>query len=146
VESNNKNSIDVQGDITESLKTGDKVDIYFTLKNNAEIITDIIANKKISDKRMSYVFADGAIYKGHRVPNYCVAAALAGRRSAVEPHAPLSNVAMTAITTAEDHGFTASQIKQLGAFGFWRVGTNESGVCISRRQLTSAASGDVNLD
>lgn len=146
VESNNKNSITVQGDITESLKTGDKVDIYFTLKNNAEIITDIIANKKISDKRMSYVFADGAIYKGHRVPNYCVAAALAGRRSAVEPHAPLSNVAMTAITTAEDHGFAASQIKQLGAFGFWRVGTNESGVCISRRQLTSAASGDVNLD
>lgn len=144
--SDNKNTITVKGDITGTLKTGDKVDLYFTLSNNSQIITDIIANKKIADKRMSYVFADGAIYKGYRVPNYCVAAALAGRRSSVSPHAPISNVAMTSITTAQDHGFTASQSKQLGAFGFWRVGTNEDGVCISRRQLTSAASGDVNLD
>ena len=80
------------------------------------------------------------------VPNYCVAAALAGKRSASQPHAPLSNVTMKAITTSDPHGFTSSQSKKLGAAGFWRVGMREDGECISRRQLTSVASGDVNYD
>ena len=53
---------------------------------------------------------------------------------------------MKAITCTEKHGFTASQSKVLGANGFWRVGMREDGTCISRRQLTSAATGDVNYD
>ena len=101
----------------------------------------------IANKRCSVVIADGAMYNSLiPVPNYCVAAALAGKRSGVEPHAPLSNVTMKAITTTGAHGFTSSQSKKLGAAGFWRVGMNENGECISRRQLTSAATGDVNYD
>lgn len=144
--SNHKNILYVQGDFTKLLKAGTTIDIYDTLKNNADIVDSIIANKPFADKRAMIAFADGAIYNGYSVPNYCVAAALAGKRSGTYPHAPLSNVSMDAITTSEAHGFTASQSKKLGAYGFWRVGQNEDGVCISRRQLTSAALGDVNYD
>lgn len=86
------------------------------------------------------------MFNNYIVPNYCVAAALAGRRSGTYAHAPLSNIKLKAITTADTNGFTASQSKRLGEAGFWRVGMNENGECISRRQLTSMASGDVNYD
>lgn len=89
-----------------------------------DIIDYIIEHKPVSDKRVSLAFADGAIFRGYEVPNYCVAAALAGKRSGAYPHAPLSNVPMLAIITSDKHGFTASQSNLLGANGFWRVGLN----------------------
>lgn len=144
--SNHKNILYAQGDFTKFLKAGTTVDIYDTLQNNSDIIDSIIANKPFADKRAMIAFADGATFQGLSIPNYCVAAAIAGKRSGTYPHAPLSNVAMAFITTTEEHGFTASQLKKLGAYGFWRIGENEQGLCISRRQLTSAAADDVNYD
>lgn len=144
--SNHKNILYAQGDFTKLLKAGTTVDVYDTLQNNSDIIDSIIANKPFADKRAMIAFADGATFQGLPIPNYCVAAALAGKRSGTYPHAPLSNVAMSFITTTEEHGFTASQLKKLGAYGFWRVGENQQGLCISRRQLTSAAADDVNYD
>lgn len=105
-----------------------------------------MAWKPVASERCSIFFADGPTHNGETVPVYCVAAALAGMRSGSYPHAPLSNVQVTSIVTTEQHGFTASQLKTLGAYGFWRVGQNEEGVTVSRRQLTSAAADDVNLD
>jgi hypothetical protein len=67
-------------------------------------------------------------------------------RSAKRPHAPLSNVMFKAISTSDLRGFTRNQLNVLGAHGFWRVGLNAEGQTISRRQLTSAASNDVNRD
>jgi hypothetical protein len=145
--SNHKNIIWLQGNYSATLDASDVVEIYKTLSDNADIIESIIAWKDIANKRCSFAIADGAMYNSTMaVPNYCVAAALAGKRSGTYPHAPLSNVAMKAITTTEAHGFTASQSRKLGAAGFWRVGMREDGTCISRRQLTSVASGDVNYD
>lgn len=115
-----------------------------------DITEDLVTWKKninVANKRCSFVIADGAIYNSTiPVKNFCVAAALAGMRSAVEPHAPLSNVTLKAITTSDKTGFTRSQSERLGSYGFWRVGMREDGECISRRQLTSVASGDVNYD
>lgn len=121
---------------------------------NAEIVESLVDwkqgstdNKPIKNKRCSIVIADDPIYNSTmHVKNYCVAAALAGKRSGTYPHAPLSNVTLKAITCGESHGFTSSQSKKLGSAGFWRVGMREDGECISRRQLTSAATGDVNYD
>ena len=144
--SNHKDKVYVAGDQTANITSGAVADIYHTLTDNAQIVASIIAAKPVADRRASIVFADGPMYNGQSVPNYCVAAALAGMRSGTYPHAPLSNVTVTAVTTSQEHGFTASQLKQLGAYGFWRVGQNEEGVVISRRQLTSAAADDVNLD
>lgn len=145
--SDHKNTIWLAGNVTATLTTSSASAIYKTLTDNADIIESIIAWKDIANKRCSFVIADGALYNSNMlVPNYCVAAALAGKRSASQPHAPLSNVTMKAITTSDPHGFTSSQSKKLGAAGFWRVGMREDGECISRRQLTSVASGDVNYD
>lgn len=147
VSSNHKNIIWLSGDRTATLTTSSSAAIYKTLTDNADIIESIIDWKDIFNKRCSICIADGAMYNSTMpVPNYCVAAALAGKRSGSYAHAPLSNVTMKAITTTDAHGFTTSMSKKLGAAGFWRVGMNENNECISRRQLTSAATGDVNYD
>lgn len=134
-----------------SLKADAKVQIWHTIKQkgldqNQQHVNHIVASKAFSDQRASIVFADGARFKGYQVANYVVAAAIAGMRSAKRPHAPLSNVAFKVISTSDLRGFTRSQLNVLGAHGFWRVGLNSEGQTISRRQLTSAASNDVNRD
>ena len=135
----------------EGLSVGDQIQIMHlvankSLKANADHVKHLISSKVFSDSRGSIVFADGATFKGIEVPNYVVAAALAGMRSSTYSHAPLSNVKFNAITTEDKHGFTKDQLNDLGANGFWRVGLNTDGQTISRRQLTSAASNDVNKD
>lgn len=114
--------------------------------NTDQMVDDVITNKAFEDKRGVLVIADHARYKGQLVPNYVVAGAIAGLRSAKEAQAPLSNVSINGITTDDDSGFTYSDSKKLGANGFWRVGMSNYGTCITRRQLTSAATGDVNYD
>ena len=114
--------------------------------NTDQMVDDVIAGKAFEDKRGVLVIADHARYKGQLVPNYVVAGAIAGLRSAKAAQAPLSNVAINGITTDDDSGFTYSDSKKLGANGFWRVGMSNYGTCITRRQLTSAATGDVNYD
>lgn len=118
----------------------------FTGANNTLIVGQIIQNKVFADRRGIITFADGPMHNGIDVPPYCVAAAFAGLRSASYPHAPLSNVVLPGIETKQEHGFTASQLKSLGANGFLRVGRNSAGNTIVRRQLTSAAADDVNYD
>lgn len=140
----NKNTITTSTAIDNVIN---KVSLYKALTNASDIVNALIADKAIADKRGSIVFADGPMYEGSiAVQNYCTAAALAGLRSVSEPHAPLSNVALKGITCAEEHGITKKLSDKLGANGFWRVGNNEDGVCISKRQLTSAAANDVNYD
>lgn len=116
------------------------------IKANADHIKHLIANKMFSDTRGAIVFADTASFDAMHVPNYAVAAALAGMRSATYAHAPLSNIVFNSITTEDKRGFTRSQLNELGANGFWRVGLNSYNETISRRQLTSAAANDVNKD
>lgn len=148
--SDHKNKIYLTENKSVTLNSSDSHScvLYRNLKDDpTSIIESIIAWKEISNKRCSFCIADGAMYNSTiPVKNFCVAAALAGKRSGSYPHAPLSNVAMKAITTTDEHGFTTSMSKKLGAAGFWRVGMREDGTCISRRQLTSAATGDVNYD
>ena len=110
-----------------------------------EVIT--AKNKRTFSHRRGFIaIADHARFNGMLVDNYVVAAAIAGLRSKLQPQAPLSNVALAGIQTADDSGFTRSQSKLLGANGFWRVGMSQTLGCITRRQLTSAATGDVNHD
>lgn len=122
------------------------VDVPAEVTNKAQTIADIIQKNVLKSERASIVFADGATHNGIEVPNYCVAAAVAGLRSAAYPHAPLSNVVLPGIQVANTHGFTASNMKNLGANGFLRIGQNASGSTVILRQLTSAASNDVNKD
>ena len=110
------------------------------------VTSQLIAQKVFSDKRGIITFADGPKHNGIAVPSYCVAAAVAGLRSASEPHAPLSNVVLPGIQVEDSKGFTSSDLKNLGANGFLRVGLNADGLTIIRRQLTSAAKDDVNYD
>ena len=111
-----------------------------------KVVSDIVNGKVFNDKRGLITFADGPKHNGISVPPYCVAAAVAGLRSASYPHAPLSNVILPGIQTTDASGFTYSDLQTLGANGFLRVGLNADGATIIRRQLTSAAKGDVNYD
>lgn len=123
------------------------VDIPATAQSDlSSAIDTIISDKTVTSERASIVFADGATHNGIQVPNYCVAAAVAGLRSASAPHAPLSNAELPGIDVVNKYGFTASHYKRLGANGFLRVNVNSQGNTVILRQLTSAAADDVNLD
>lgn len=143
---NYRNYVIIKGDQTSNIEQNNSINIFDYTLSATQKTSYIIQNKAISDKRTAIVFADTARYKGFYVPNYVVAAALAGRRSSSYPHAPLSNIQMQSITTLQLNNLTTSQYKQLGAYGFWRVAQNTQGQTMSLRQLTSAAADDVNLD
>ena len=122
------------------------VDVPEEVTNKAQTIADIVQKNVLKSERASIIFADGAMHNGIEVSNYCVAAAVAGLRSAAYPHAPLSNVVLPGIQVANTHGFTSSNMKNLGANGFLRIGQNANGDTVVLRQLTSAAADDVNKD
>lgn len=107
----------------------------------------IIHSKYVSDRRVTMVYADNAVLDGQRIPNYALAAAAAGMRSYQEPHRPLSNLPYTGTFSVEEtNGFTDSDLRILGSNGIWLIGNNAQGIPINRKQMTTAASNDINKD
>lgn len=116
--------------------------------SNAVRVVDLISLKKTvsASYKAQAVWADGATYNGESIPNYILAAAPAGMRSYQPCHRPLSNLGYNFITLKESHGFTRSQLKQVGAEGIWIIGNNQDDFAINLRQLTTAAANDINKD
>ena len=116
--------------------------------SNTIRVADLIALKKevTASYKAQAVWADGATYNGETIPNYILAAAPAGMRAYQPCHRPLSNLGYSFITLKEPHGFTRSQLKQIGAEGIWIIGNNQDDFAINMRQLTTAAANDINKD
>lgn len=145
---NGKDSISLKDTIPSDLEitTQATVSLIHKVKDNDQLVQRLVQKKPITSRRGSVIFADTPVFNNLYVAPYIVAAAIAGRRSASYPHAPLSNIKMKSVITEDKRGFTRAQLDLLGANGFWRIGLNTEGQTISRRQLTSAAASDVNKD
>lgn len=144
--SNGKDSITLKAPVQAIHTQAAKIELIHVVSKNSEIIDKLIASKPVKSSRSAVIFADAPLFRNEYVANYVVAAAIAGRRSASYPHAPLSNIKLAQVVTEDSRGFTKSQLDTLGAHGFWRIGLNSDGQTISRRQLTAAAADDVNKD
>ena len=115
---------------------------------NGELVKALIDERKArtSSDRCQCVWADGALLNGETLPAYALAAAPAGMRAAEPCQRPLSNLGYSFIGLAGEHGFTNSQLKQLGAEGIWIIADNEDGLAINKRQVTTAVSNNINKD
>ena len=80
------------------------------------------------------------------IPNYILAAAPAGMRSYEPCHRPISNLGYDFFYVDEIFGFNRAQLKKAASNGIWLIGSNRDGVPINMRQLTTAASNDLNKD
>lgn len=114
--------------------------------DNYDIIADVISKRHVSNYRAVGVWADGILFNGEIVPNFAGAAAAAGMRSYEPCHRPLSNLDYVFFSVAGTHGFTRSQLKQIGREGIWIIANNSNGVPINMKQVTTALKNNINLD
>lgn len=113
---------------------------------NEDLIDVIIGQRYVSSYRVQCVWADNILFNGEVVPNFAGAAAAAGMRSYEAPHRPLSNLGYAFFSIEEPHGFTRSQLKQIGSNGIWIIANNEDGTPINMKQITTAMQNNVNVD
>lgn len=106
----------------------------------------------LSHRRVRVVFPANPKIAGVSYPNYFLAATLAGLRSSVEPHAPLSNVAVPGWDDMSEAAITFSnQLNNLLNGGLWIV-TQEIGISgvtgapFTYRQVTTDLSDLRNLE
>lgn len=114
--------------------------------DNYDIIADVVAKRYVSSYRAVGVWADDILYNGEVVPNFAGAAAAAGMRSYEPCHRPISNLEYTFFSIAGTHGFTRSQLKQIGKEGIWIIGNNSNGMPINMKQVTTAVKNNINMD
>lgn len=114
--------------------------------SNYELVQDIISSRSNASYRAQCVWGDDVLFNGEYVSNVALAAAAAGMRSGEPCHRPISNLSYSFFGLAESHGFTRSELREIGSNGIWIVGNNNNGTPSNLRQVTSAASGDVNRD
>ena len=117
-----------------------------TVPTNYELAENAIAKRVVSSYRAQGIWADQISYNGELLGNYAGAAAAAGMRSAEPVHRPLSNLGYTFFSLVEPHGFTKSQLKQIGANGIWIIANNADGVPTNMRQVTTAVANSLNMD
>ena len=116
--------------------------------STADKVADLIAKRKerSTSERAVCVWADGLYINGELVPNFVGAAAAAGMRAYEPAHRPLSNLGYSFLSVSESNGFTNSQLKMLGANGIWIIANNIDGLPVNKRQVTTAASNNINKD
>ena len=90
-------------------------------------------------RRVKVVWADGLETSvGAAEPLYYMCAALAGQRSGVAPHAPLSEVAVLGFYMDQVQKFSRTQLNTVAAGGNWIINKDFDGRIYTRHQVTSA--------
>lgn len=145
VKTNGLNTAYVDATIASS-SVAKVLQVVRTNPRNDDVIEDLILQRVVSSYKAQCVFGDGVLLNGEPLGSYAAAAAAAGMRSGEYCHRPLSNLGYTFFTLSEPHGFTRSQLKRLGSYGVWIIGNNNNNIPSNLRQVTSAASGNVNKD
>ena len=114
----------------------------------ADKVSNLIVQKRArsASERAVCVWADGLYINGELVPNFVGAAAAAGMRAYEPCHRPLSNLGYSFLTVSESGGFTYTQLKELGKNGIWVIANNADGLPVNKRQVTTAASDNINKD
>ncbi|NLE06873.1 MAG: hypothetical protein GX638_19005 [Crenarchaeota archaeon] len=104
--------------------------------------------------RLRWVWCNGLIsFNGEDITDYpfIAAAATAGLRSGEDPWRPLSQIPLSAVDVSAGQigaigPMPISYLRQLGAEGFWLLSKNRTGETITMKQMTAAASNNINID
>ena len=131
------------------------VQIVRNLNKDEQAIAIAAASSALGDRRVVNVWPDYAIDGGSRVAGYFVAAAVAGLKSSVAPHQPLTNVTLSGFTdiTRAAGFFTPTQLNAIANGGTWIVtkvpagatdttASAAAGSIVTRHQLTTDYTDD----
>lgn len=120
-----------------------KIEIWKN-QSNAEYAQSLAAvPARYNDRRVYMVWADNPVTNdGEPLDMVYVAAALAGQRSGVAPHAPLSQVELTAFTLDPQVKFSRNDLNVIGDGGVWIVSKDFEGRVFTRHQLSTVIDED----
>lgn len=128
-----------------SVNVARKIEIWHPL-TKTEMAADIAAQAAAyGSNRVRAVWPDLAGSGGSSYPGYFLCAALAGLRSGVVPHQPLTNVELSGfddVTRASDL-FNSAQLNVMAEAGTWIVTKTVDGSVVTRHALTTDTT-DVN--
>lgn len=110
----------------------------------ADMISEIATH---SNNRRGYAVWSEGLYDGLNpdgMPVSVMCAALAGLRSGVAPHQPLTNVAVTGFSMQREVNFRASELNEMAGNGVWLVVQTLAGAIYTRHQV-STDNDDINM-
>jgi len=122
-----------------SISSGQKIEIWHPLSKN-ETAQDVAQQAAVySDSRVVAVWPDKVASGGTWMPGYHVCAALAGLRSGVPPHAPLTNTELIGFDDLARSSvyFNTTQLNTLAGAGVWIVTQSPTGQVYTRHGRTT---------
>ena len=94
--------------------------------------------ERYDTRRINCVYADNPVeLDGTAMELFYVAAALAGQRAAIPPHAPQSQLDLVSIFMDPLQSFSRTNLNTIASGGVWVVNKDFSGRIFTRHQLTS---------
>lgn len=139
-----KSKVTVSEQLTD--RSGVKVSFIKTHPVQSDIVDAVVAKRYVSSYRAQCVWADGVLFNGQLIDNYAIAAAAAGMRAFEPCQRPLSNLPYNFFTVMDRHGLTKTSLKSIASNGIWIIDNNNNDVPVNMRQLTTAASNNINID
>lgn len=127
---------------TVAIDVPQKVEIWRNL-TPSQIVDDLLEQRQVYESnRICVVWPDVVENAGVEYPGYILAAALAGRRSGMVPHQPLTNVEITGFDAApRAYPFlNENQLLRLIEGGVWVVRDDEDGTVYSQHAVTTDTS------
>lgn len=132
-----------------SATTPRRVQISRVLSKNEQAQEISAASSGLASRRVVNVWPNLLGDGDMLINGYFGAAAIAGLKSGVAPHQPLTNVTLTGFTTASNSTpyFTLDQLNTVAGGGTWiidqeRVGSDSAGMIYNRHQLTTDYTDD----
>lgn len=145
--------IDVTPTVEDELKVLNAPDIGVAVKMEvwreaskseyADMISDIATH---SNHRRGYAVWSEGLYDGLNpdgMPGSVLCAALAGLRSGVAPHQPLTQVSVSGFSLQSEVNFRATELNDMAENGVWLVLQTLAGVVYTRHQVSTDTS-DIN--
>jgi hypothetical protein len=120
-----------------------KIEIWETLTNSEYAAAIGAYSTAIDNRRVRTIWADNPVdTKGDARDMFYLCCAMAGLRSGVAPHAPLSEVTVSSILLDPIVKFGKSDFNIAASGGTWLVVKDSTGRVYTRHQLTTTANPD----
>lgn len=134
-------------DTSVQVRNGKKIDttqVEFIRKMDNVEYAEAVANeaKTINAVRVNLVWGDSVSALGYNnLPLSIACAALAAQRSALPPHAPMTDLAVPGISTVDGLKFSDTEYEIMNAGGVWIIHNDSDGRTVTYHQITTRTDG-----
>jgi len=125
--------------------TAIRVEIWKDLTKTEWAKAIALDSAHFNNRRVRNVFAGKlSTATDENVPSSVLAAALAGLRSGVAPHQPITNVEISGFTIDTNIGLSTTNLNTMAGYGTWIVTQDLDGFVFTRHQVTTN-NDDINM-